>query len=242
LLKDLSRLRESLSGTAAVVTAAALSGEAGSPTTCSGEGMPTQAMEKPPPARLPWLPFAAGVSLLLALAGGATLGWVRRQHTPPLTAATPPPTPSEAERVSPLERERALRTLVERALSAPPTSPPESLDSFRLCLQLGLLYLDTDRLSEADELFTRLSRMAPAYRLLGQLGHGIVLALRSQPQQSNQTFREVFPRPNPQARRELWQNPQWRYWMTRALHYNAANGLPHEEVPRALRDFLHPQP
>ena len=37
---------------------------------------------------------------------------------------------------------------------------------------------------------------------------------------------------------QLLQNPQWRYWMNKALYYNSRNGLPEEKVPPGLQKLL----
>jgi hypothetical protein len=83
--------------------------------------------------------------------------------------------------------------------------------------------------------------------MLGHLGRGIVLALRSESEQSNELFRDVFVhghyRPTNKQRFEamqrwMWQEEKWRYWMRKALHYNQQNGIKREDVPAPLRNKM----
>ena len=124
---------------------------------------------------------------------------------------------------------------------------------YGLCLDLGLLYLEADRLDEAERLFSRLEKINNPYMYhqLGRLGCGIVLALRNQPVESNKRFSQVLDAPrykNQLVRRvenrqqapdaQMWHNPQWRYWMSKALSYNARNGLAEDKVPPVLQKLL----
>jgi hypothetical protein len=36
---------------------------------------------------------------------------------------------------------------------------------------------------------------------------------------------------------KLRAEPQWRYWITKAIHYNLQNGLDQRDVPAAFRPF-----
>ncbi len=116
-----------------------------------------------------------------------------------------------------------------------------------LCVKLGVFYLEHDRLDDALALFTRMEgHKMPAFRMLGHVGRGIVLALRSQSQQSNEVFRNLYvvghDRPAKQRFEGLqgwmWRDEKWRYWMRKALHYNRQNGVKTEDIPAALQRLL----
>ena len=68
--------------------------------------------------------------------------------------------------------------------------PPGDLTGgLGVCMDLGLFYLEEGRLTDADKLFTRLEEFPEprSYHLLGQLGRGIVLALKNNPEASKTT-------------------------------------------------------
>jgi serine/threonine-protein kinase len=256
LLRDVVRVREGLSGATAalspvsagatVATAALAPVAAAAPSTAA---MPTAR----PFWRRPALLFV--LSVLLAGLAGAAVAWQRRQAAGPLhrDAAGPPADAAEVEALAPAHRrEKTLREAAEEYLSSPGTAKNVAV-GYGLCLDLGLLYLEADRLDEADKLFARLNKInnPPTYHQLGHLGHGIVLALRNQPFASNKHFSDVLDVPryrNGLIRRvenraqapdaQMWHNPQWRYWMSKALSYNARNGLPEEKVPSVLQKLL----
>jgi hypothetical protein len=163
--------------------------------------------------------------------------------------------------LQPSKRENALRTLVEEALSPPAGKAPEAA-AFANCMELGLLYLDGDRLDEAEKLFTRLEAVPqpPALPLLGQLGKGITLALRNQAKESNALFCKVFARDDgrligssskPKKAvlppglatlikvhtapvKPFLDHERGRHWLGQARKYNFDNGLPESQVPRYL--------
>jgi serine/threonine-protein kinase len=254
LLREIARVREGLSGATAalspasagatVATSALVSAPAAAPSTAA---LPTAR----PFWRRPALLFV--LSVLLAVLAGAAFARQRRHATDPLRhdSISPPADAAEVEALAPAHRrEKALREAAEEYLNAP--AGKNVAVGFGLCLDLGLLYLGADRLDDADRLFTRLDgiRQPPVYHLLGRLGRGVVLALRSQPEASNRLFTDVFS-----ARRfnnftlkqlenrkdpiiQTLHNPQWRYWLSKALSYNARNGLPEDKVPAVLQKAL----
>src|SRR5262249_3692636 len=132
------------------------------------------------------LPRLVALSLVLALAAGALLaGAAARRRSGAYAPVAPPGDLREAEKG--LNRgEPSLRS---------PQNVTDVMKGFNLCLELGLFYLEADRLDDADELFSRLDyryhKVRP-YHTLGRLGRAIVLALRNKPGESNQTFREVL--------------------------------------------------
>src|SRR5262249_50552381 len=123
-----------------------------------------------------------------------------------------------------------------------------------VCLDLGVFYLDENRLDDAEKLFRRLDKFErpPSYHVLGHFGLAIVQALRDQPQESNRLFVESFkklaelraakppkgrplgagkPPPDP-ALQQLQPNPSGRYWLSKARWFNRKNG---EDVPPPYR-------
>jgi serine/threonine-protein kinase len=261
LLRDVVRVREGLSGAAATLSP-----------TASGATVATAALVPAPaaapstsviPAARPFWRRPAPLfvsSVLLAVLAGAAFAWQRRDGAGPLrrAAAGPPADAAEVEALAPAHRrEQALREAAEQYLTAPDTK--RVAVGFGLCLDLGLLYLEADRLDDADRLFTRLDgiRQPPIYHLLGHVGRGIVLALRDRPEESNRMFGAVFGAPrftNPLQNKagprrlenlakqdpafQMLVNPQWRYWLSKALYHNARNGTPEDKVPPVLQKLL----
>jgi hypothetical protein len=137
----------------------------------------------------------------------------------------------------------------------PESKGKRSTEGLAPCRDLGVLYLEEDRLDEAERLFGDLEKVpSPAeYRLLGRMGRGIVLALRSKERESNQILKELFGangplRPlKPVERKVMKPSPlflglvhqeewgAWRYWLARARWYNKTNGVPEGQVPWFLR-------
>jgi serine/threonine-protein kinase len=248
LLKDVVRLRESLGGQTGAVLAPTVPVEAVPAATPPPAATPAGV----PPRRRGRLPGLIALSLVLALTAGALLAWYRRQATAPSYApVVPPGDVSEAEEI--LKREQKLREEIEPYLNAP-RDVEDLVTGFKLCLKLGLYYLEAGRLDDAEQLFTRLDHPfhnVRPYHTLGRLGRGIVLALRNRARESNQMFREALtgpqhdrlpPRRFKGAAFPLWVNPQWCYQVTQALYYNACNGVKDEDVPPPFRKFLPPHP
>jgi len=198
-------------------------------------------------SRRVWFLSLAGASLLLAAGLGAGIGWVRhRLAFPPHGVVAPA---AEEDKTIPPEtsEETALRTVTEPYLNSRPTDPVEVQTGLGLCVKLGVFYLEHDRLDDALTLFKRLEgHKMPAFRMIGHIGRGMVLALRSQSQESNEVFRDLFihgtDRP-PKQRFEglqawMWRDDKWRFWMRKALHYNRQNGIKTEDIPPALHRLL----
>jgi serine/threonine-protein kinase len=252
LLKDIGRVREGLSGQTAAL--AATQGVELVPLVSTGvtEGVPPAASAAAAyrsASRWRWRMALAGVSLLVAAGLGAGIGWFRHRLTLPPHAAV---TPAVEEGKTPLpetSEETALRTVTEPYLNAKPTDAVETQTGLGLCVKLGVFYLEHDRLDDALALFKRLEgHKMPAFRMLGYIGHGIVLALRSQSQESNEVLRNLYvlghDRPLKQRFEGLqawmWRDEKWRYWMRKALHYNLQNGVKMEDIPPALHKLLEP--
>jgi serine/threonine protein kinase len=260
LLRDLARVRESLSGQTTFF--GPLTASDGSDVV-AGPAQPTMLVPAPStqtirPPRRRGLAVLFVLSLLLAAGGGAAFAWYQRQsRRPDRPVLSPPPEGSLYERLvaEPARSEQQLRSDVELQLKYPKNidNVPEA---FNRSLDLGLLYLESGRLAEAEDLFRRLDGLGGRLHSLQHLGHlglGIVLALTNRARESNRLFREAFEAPViqriPERRLmgkqpwppelQVWRDrPLWRYWMARAVNYNLLGGVPEEEVPLLLRRML----
>jgi hypothetical protein len=250
LLKDIARLREALSGQTAAVGTMAPSVEmmpVSQPTVTEGalpaSAAPVTAVMQQPSRRWGWRGLVFVVSVLLACAAGAGLGWYRHRLAFPLHAAVVPAVEEDSSETRLEAKEQALRTLLEQDLSARPGNPSDTRKGIEHGMDLGLYYLEHHRLDDARVLFGRLEmRPPPPYQLLGHLGQGIVLALQNEPQKSNKHF--VKTRFEPRGKQPVrWlenlvrMDPKWRYWISKAIHYNLQNGLDREDVPFWFRQF-----
>jgi serine/threonine-protein kinase len=262
LLRDLLRLRDSLSGQTgalALSPSAVQPAAAGSGSTPSSPGAISSGSK-----RMALLGVFAG-SVVLALASGAALGWLDRQGR-----AVPRHAVAVAEEPDPLlhhgQDEKSLQAVVDHYLSTPIRADEVGMIA-SLCLDLGLLYLEQDRLDEAGKLFTRLERSklegnkkAPQLRFLGIMGQAIVVALehpadepaqaiKARTEKSNQLFHQaltIFPHPGQKVAprwENLLQNNLHRLgpWIGRAIHHNLANGLERSQLPPRLLQ-MYPQP
>jgi serine/threonine-protein kinase len=242
LLKELTRLRDSLSGTLT---------RSGTQAVAAGPSPPRQQAASATAALHPTgrrrLGWAAALTVVLALAGGAALGWYRHRP-PPLPPLPPDPGPGDSARTSPSQQER------EQFLVKAVQEYANPGDDFNLNLglghgiELGLLYLEQGRLEEADRFFAGLTNnpyKVKAYTTLGRLGHAIVLAFQDRAVESNQLFLAALDDKQPD--RERWKtrlllnNPKLRQMIARALNYNAANNaVAREPVPHQLQYLQRP--
>jgi serine/threonine-protein kinase len=251
LLRDIARVREGASGATGAITLP--------PPLPTVE--PTLAMPTPPRPRAGWIAGIVG-SLVFALLVGAAIGWRERRNEGPIGGNAIPPSDASVIDAIPLpnKREQALRLLVEQALNVSGGKAPDN-SGLNNAMELGLIYLDSNRLQEADDLFTRLMKYKePAsYIMMGQAGKGIVLALQNKAKESNTLFRAVFaPFPQwvgplvrdkkgkgqPAMNRKieehvksitaLLDHPRGKHWLAKARWYNDQNGVRMEDVPRYL--------
>jgi serine/threonine-protein kinase len=270
LLRDIIRLREGLPAvnvTGAVVpplpVEAGAAATAGVPTPPGGAGMVTAPMPLPQAGQRLLLAGGLLLAVLAGAGGGVAFAWKERRRDEPLPHGQVIPV-ADASVVESLRRpskqEQALRAAAE--LSLEPGGNTDLSGGFGVCADLGLFYLDNDRSDLAGKLFDRLAQDGRPrdYQLLGKLGQGILLALRDEPQQSNDRFRQVLPLTPAKAgkggkggkgkktggvpwRQEqqfrplltILEKPRWRYWLARARWYNFENGLAETDVPFLLR-------
>jgi serine/threonine-protein kinase len=269
LLRDINRCREGLSGVATTSAQPTISVEM----PALEVGAATAASERIPPpppppkrgdtaqARRPGEGprrrrkprrrvglIVAGVllSLLAALGTGAALGW--RGQRAAVAAVAQGVRPADAGTIEaiclPHKREQTLREAAEQYLSPQAGKTSDLAGGLGVCMDLGLFYLDENRLDDADALFRRLEPIQDprSYKVLGLLGEAIVQALRNQAESSNGTFRGLFGGPGKKVDRPwqplqpVLQSANWRYWIARARWHNYQNGVPEKDVPHFLRD------
>jgi serine/threonine-protein kinase len=230
LLRDLSRLRESL-GNSKTGTLFPPPPRTGSQTTL---GEPTLVRPRRPSRLRRW---AGPASLLAALTAGALVGWMTPTTPSGLPGDDVQPHPAD-ESAALVERERRI-LLDDIEKTAQPRDHVELVLGVRLRSDLAHLYLedwlagDETALDEANALFAKL-RESPnsVYKTMGQLGDAIVLALRDRAKDSNQRFSEVLGREFPLRRehlatlRPLLENARLRYWLARAFDRNRDNDVP----------------
>jgi serine/threonine-protein kinase len=233
LLKEIVRLRESLGGQPNVVPPLSVTLDA--PAATRVDVVPL------PEPRRSWRPVLIGASLVAALSLGIGWGWLRRQaagaaHAAAVVATEQPP---QAH----IQEDEARRVLAEQFLRDPARAPDFAL-GLAECMKLGLYYLKHDRLDEAEAWFQLLAQKQPfACRSLGHLGKAIVLALRSQVEESHRAFEDwaalVHQHENLAKRRDgraglPMDIRELRFWLIKALEYNRANGV-HKEAPVRVR-------
>src|SRR5262249_53477951 len=154
LLKDLNGVRQTLTGTQAH-TAPVKTSAVAPATPPSGA---TRTLTDLPPSQHRRLLVIAGVSVGVALAAGGLAGWYQSRPTPlpPPTPGTAPADASDVDAVlnTPQRREQALREAVKLFLD--PASPSKDVATgYGLCSDLAVLYLEQNRLDEAEKLFAR---------------------------------------------------------------------------------------
>jgi eukaryotic-like serine/threonine-protein kinase len=247
LLKDVVRLREGLSGQTAALSPLSASVElvAVSPAEATEGTLSVHAT--PTTARMPRMPHPWGwrgaaflLSVLLVGILGAAIAWVQHRLAFPTHAALIPPEPDSKDQLSEQEEEKALRMVVEQYLNAKPTERFDTQAGVNLSSKLAMFYLERDRLDDALAVFVRMEKHSgPGYPMVGHLGRAIVLALRSEAQNSNNLFRELFQRrPPKQGLNWIWQEEKWRFWVRKALHYNRQNGVRLDDIPKPLHNLL----
>jgi serine/threonine-protein kinase len=250
LLREISRLRDSLVGTTGALTTQQVSAgmtairqpDSPAPTTAGAASGARR--------RRFWM--TAGVGLTVALATGM-ISAAFCYHL--ATTALPPPsefaepsleaTDLVVEGFSPQKREQFLKKVVDQY-----AHPGDDRSKINLglghCIELALFYLEQRRLAEADEFFTKLEKLEPPvrfYRHLAGLGHAAVLAFRDQPILSNQQFQRLLVLAPQRERAEvqaiLRLHPNLREMIGQSLEHNRHN-LPLGTLPPGLESFRKP--
>jgi serine/threonine-protein kinase len=176
------------------------------------------------------LAAAVAASLLLAICAGGTLGYVLRPSETGEDFPEPPASPlAELARESLMNKEQALRTLVQSSRKPTDADAIRHGTQHRIDLAIYLLkerQSDPDALSRAEKFFQELRQSTTEpYQLVGMLGQAMVLSFQDKPKESNAQFLKVAersPRPG-QMLATLPSDPEFRVLISRALQRNFEN-------------------
>jgi eukaryotic-like serine/threonine-protein kinase len=243
LLQDIQRLRNSLTGS--------LKGKTGSISLIATDAEPLMALEEdtrqtPKPRR--WLPWTVTATIVLALVGGAIVGWSHNQPpasstsmSPSKEIVVPAPSPGADSKLSLQEKEQRLRQ------AAKDYENPGNDRAIGVShqVELAVFLLDQRRFDEADRFFKQLTdnpQRVPMYVLLGKLGHGVVLAFQDKAEESTKLLADLFTeKPNKMMLRaviNLMNNyPHLRLKVAEAIQRNKYNK---QEIPAVLEKVGQP--
>jgi serine/threonine protein kinase len=128
--------------------------------------------------------------------------------------------------------EQSLKLTVDRYLNSNSKSKNTAGGS-GVCTDLGLLYLGSHKLDDAEKLYQS-CKLNSKYEGLGNLGLGIVYALKSEPNKSQEYLNKVSPS---FAISICNTYPEMKFWLKEAFHFNAQNGVKDgQNVSRLLKD------
>ncbi|MBY0231317.1 MAG: serine/threonine protein kinase [Gemmataceae bacterium] len=198
ILRDLAKLRETMSGTTHAVEKTVVPAPASDPSQ-------TLAAAPPAPPGRGWGMTLGIAAVLVAAMGGAAVAWRQRTMAGPLPHGQEiaPGDAAAMERIPrPSTREKELRASAELFLGkAAPASAGASV-----CMDLGLFYLDEKRHADAVKLFERMEKVkSPTeYALFGHFGRGIALAQANKPREANDAFRLLSS--GPKFGEKRWRN------------------------------------
>jgi len=244
LLQDIVRLRNSLT--------ASLQKATGSISLIANEGEPLVALEtQETSARRRWLPWLVAATIILALFGGAVLGFFHDRPAEKSDLRTLADLGNlKGESSSTKSRETALeqkeKTLRQLAKEFENPGSDQRAQGMTHQIELALFLLDQRRFDDADQFFKGLSSSkAQAYNLIGKLGHGVVLSFQDKAEESNKILADLFtPKPPPnfwiiRGLVGLMNNyPTLRHKVADAIDRNDAN---HQMIPAVLQDVRDPK-
>jgi serine/threonine-protein kinase len=249
LLRDIARVRESLSGSTALVQPLSLSLDSipslpePPATVVTGAGsvpevqplLPTQRMATGsvtaprPSAWRTWRPVLIAASILVALTLGIAFGALRHYTAAPAHAALVPspdeinPEPGKNEPTRPdAPRHPLIGSGKKPKWQAPPT--------FAKALQDGLNSLDKRDFPAAAEHFQQLDNVThvPELHALGHLGMAVVHGLRGEPKLSAEMFRTVAQlcRDTKECRVVIaaWKEKDTQGWLKKVVERNQGKG------------------
>ena len=128
--------------------------------------------------------------------------------------------------------EQSLKLTVDRYLNSNSKSK-NSAGGSGVCTDLGLLYLGSHKLDDAEKLYLS-CKLNSKYEGLGNLGLGIVYALKSEPDKSQEYLNKVSPS---FAINICNTYPEMKFWLKEAFHFNVQNGVKDgQNVLRLLKD------
>jgi serine/threonine-protein kinase len=231
LLRDLARVRESLGGQKTQ------SAETLVPTAAT----PAASHPRPAaPGKARLLFAAAVISVFLAFIAGGAAAWFRSREP-----AAAPPASAEPTVTAEQQRERFLLKAVEEY----PAGDRDRMDlGLGVRLELGLFYLDHERLDEAGRFFSGLVNdpaSLAAYKTLGRIGEAMVLARQNHPRESNRILLELLKDARGKKNTAdrfffLLNRPELRRALGLALDYNKANASAGDPFPTELESLRQP--
>lgn len=241
LLQDIARLRSSLTGSIQKTT--------GSISLLANEGEPLVALEaesREIPTKRRWLPWTVAATVVLALLGGAVLGFLHNRPQESQSFASLPQTENSQASKSESALEQKEKTLRQLAKEFENPGSDQRAQGMTHQIELALFLLDQRRFDEADRFFKELSNSkTQAYSLIGKLGHAIVLGYQDKAEESNKILTDLFtakPPPNFWMVRGLIglmnNYPALRHQVAEAITRNNANG---QEIPVVLKDVHDPK-
>lgn len=128
--------------------------------------------------------------------------------------------------------EQSLKQTVDRYLNSN-SKFKNTTGGSGVCTDLGLLYLSRHKLEDAEKLYQS-CKLNSKYEALGNLGLGIVYALKSYPDKSQEYFNKVSPS---FAINICNTYPEMKIWISEANYFNAQNGLKDaQKFSRLLKD------
>jgi serine/threonine-protein kinase len=248
LIKDLNRLRDTLSGSlsSSAIHAALGPSITGVITPIHNLTVTSHPVLPTSPASVPvahwplvrnWL---IAFSLVVALAAGVLWGWRSNQPLAP-AARQPDPLGVEAEiEALSAEKTQELQYRMQMRVNVMPRNWKERGALLRACMGLGVLYLEQGRLGDADQFFSSMIDNPPSlpandtrpfkeYTGIGQIGRAMVLAFRNQAEESVAIFQLLVNDKDQTLGRtaNIINNraPETGFlrWIVKALDYDAAN-------------------
>jgi len=262
LLKDLARLRESLSGqTGFVPLAGTALVEQDEKSTPSLPALSARTALLPSRKRRGLLVALFLASIIVAGTAGAVFGWMRQKGNSPPDGETAKIEPGLAPDASPLEereKDREKRLLAEFKHHLTFDSQKGFSNAklgAEICLEYALPLLKRpDRIKDAEDRFKELERLGNTYKggewctVVGILGRGLVLAFKDKPEESNKAFLALLAkrpkvtdldRPRPLVIEALRSHPDLPKMLREAVHRNLVNSKGSVEEPRYLKEFLN---
>ena len=190
-----------------------------------------------------------GLALLApAIAALVFLGlWISSLRRPagPGTDAPAVVLPSPPQNIVAADRSQepgeTLRKAVEHYLKQSTPNPA----GVEACIDLGVFYLNQNRLPEAEALFKRMDeyQTPSAYHFVGRLGLAVTDALNSHYRASHAKFTELFDPKRHDNRVQILndyvtKNPEFAKWVNEADSHNSRNGIAGSSaLPQGLRHF-----
>ncbi len=252
LLKDIAHVRASLGGTTGAVPVETMvadvlpvedepahAAEGGSPV---GPGRTVGPVRKRKRSRKrSWALPLLSVGILVVLLGGAGIAWSVLSRRPSSNITPAPPTPEVAGKDEgrhlreEAAREETLKKSVEQHLLEIPPRP----GGVQECIDLGVLYLNHEKVSAAEALFKHMAELPSqsAYHHVGRLGLAVTDVMKKDYSAAHEKLKKLFDpksKSAPVLKDYLGKNPEFAEWVSWADPDNVRSGKvepPHPQGP-----------